>query len=1339
MSLVKKLQSGGTVDPNALNIELDNQISQFQLRSKDERRVRDALGKFRDYMATGDKSLTVDPVTKQYTLTGQGSEAFQGSPDEIERNWFSGNLKIKDDQDAMSVAAAIYNKALNTVSKAKTTTAGVATPAEKEKATLGNISDYITNSIYGTADNFEADVKNLTDPEQRKQKYLGWANQRLDEYIANAGKNAETFDYTDLQTAQNLKNLIAEGNWDKIKSEMYKLKWEPDKFINPEVDEEEQKKKQAEAQIDIYNKIGISNPELQKTYSSLGYTKVANDWLPENIGEDATWFRDELTKAGASILENPQTGKHIIVTPSGEFKYMGTDPLGKGYGYTIVSDASGVHINKPEYNRQAGVFGADPNASSAGNYGRQLITDLPGEVYGWSNEKDGKFNVDILGRRDYTQQIVQEMNGIKKVWTKDPITGLYKDEQGNEKQINIQGFGANKRVITDYTDILTQEDNPLSNIKANNYYPDINTFLSDIKREIDSINRLGEHDEDKLNKLAAHARYLIAKGTPEEKRIALEQYLKLSRLFKSNNISIGKNFIRTVEAFKIGGKIRKGQKGMTAEEYRTKYASPTSESEFKKSVSKTGMIKNSSAADWISLGGTALSVIPGLGVVGGLITTGADIAKDIQKDGFQKEDIFNWNTATNLGFTALSGIGLGGLKALQVGAKALKVAKTAKTAEEVGKVAGKLSKAKALVKTPGFQKATKYGSNLTKGLLVASAIPAATSAYESYSTAPDTMSTWDKLGRIKESDIQSGLMSGATIAKMGTAQKYKNILSRQTELVKGTKDVRKITVNGKDYEVAEKLNIPKKWNGYFKDKSKVDKLRTELETKLVGDSETKKKAISEILKSDDATKQIMPTDIKQSFVAGNIGERRLKKLTTDMSEKDIDENKFAKKLLTKNITNPGSLKRLIGKETYKVKYAPKAKSEETKERIKKDWELRNLKLKPKVEVDKPKPKTKVDKTKTKTKTKNKVNKETDVKLNKQGGILKFNGGGYTPTSGIFGVDPKIKQAGKDIFKNIDFDATDIANALMYAKTVGTNRQVGNLQRQAIADSITSLPTMGRKYIRQTSPYSMLGESEAGKVTSKIGRIAASTSDLDRSIGAQLEGTRQVSDIRAKYNMENQERLDALRGQQLQLDITRDKYNLATVSKNKLAAAEAAQKIGLVSANQQLAQNTAFGNLTTSYARNLPIKQYKQTLGELNEASKDPKLKALSDEYIKISSPEYEAKAKADYEAKVAMSPNDVKTPWESSVAKKNLDALIKQKYDQIMAAKQPYENLSNELSYRRALLFAKSGGSLSKADRLEIEERKSESRRKEKDMEMFYKAIMHNNEMLYKSLIKVFK
>ncbi len=39
MSLVKKLQTGGVVDPNTLNTELDNQISQFQLKRKNKLKV----------------------------------------------------------------------------------------------------------------------------------------------------------------------------------------------------------------------------------------------------------------------------------------------------------------------------------------------------------------------------------------------------------------------------------------------------------------------------------------------------------------------------------------------------------------------------------------------------------------------------------------------------------------------------------------------------------------------------------------------------------------------------------------------------------------------------------------------------------------------------------------------------------------------------------------------------------------------------------------------------------------------------------------------------------------------------------------------------------------------------------------------------------------------------------------------------------------------------------------------------------------------------------------------------------------------------------------------------
>ena len=55
------------------------------------------------------------------------------------------------------------------------------------------------------------------------------------------------------------------------------------------------------------------------------------------------------------------------------------------------------------------------------------------------------------------------------------------------------------------------------------------------------------------------------------------------------------------------------------------------------------------------------------------------------------------------------------------------------------------------------------------------------------------------------------------------------------------------------------------------------------------------------------------------------------------------------------------------------------------------------------------------------------------------------------------------------------------------------------------------------------------------------------------------------------------------------------------------------------------------------------------------------------------------------------------------------------------------------------LQFRKKGGTLSKEDRIELEERKAALKRSEKNTERIFKTILHNNEMLQKSLIKLFK
>jgi hypothetical protein len=91
MALVKKLEPGGPVNNNGLNINvLNDQINkvfpQYNLSSKDEENVRAKVAQLRDADLSGNITFAGDPVTRKYTISGPGSEVFTGSPTEIHAN-----------------------------------------------------------------------------------------------------------------------------------------------------------------------------------------------------------------------------------------------------------------------------------------------------------------------------------------------------------------------------------------------------------------------------------------------------------------------------------------------------------------------------------------------------------------------------------------------------------------------------------------------------------------------------------------------------------------------------------------------------------------------------------------------------------------------------------------------------------------------------------------------------------------------------------------------------------------------------------------------------------------------------------------------------------------------------------------------------------------------------------------------------------------------------------------------------------------------------------------------------------------------------------------------------
>lgn len=80
------MQPGGTVDKDALDSYVNEEIASYNLKGKDERRVRDELRRLMNFVGTEGNTFSVDPVTQKYTITGVGSEKFTGSPDEIKSN-----------------------------------------------------------------------------------------------------------------------------------------------------------------------------------------------------------------------------------------------------------------------------------------------------------------------------------------------------------------------------------------------------------------------------------------------------------------------------------------------------------------------------------------------------------------------------------------------------------------------------------------------------------------------------------------------------------------------------------------------------------------------------------------------------------------------------------------------------------------------------------------------------------------------------------------------------------------------------------------------------------------------------------------------------------------------------------------------------------------------------------------------------------------------------------------------------------------------------------------------------------------------------------------------------
>jgi hypothetical protein len=173
--------------------------------------------------------------------------------------------------------------------------------------------------------------------------------------------------------------------------------------------------------------------------------------------------------------------------------------------------------------------------------------------------------------------------------------------------------------------------------------------------------------------------------------------------------------------------------------------------------------------------------------------------------------------------------------------------------------------------------------------------------------APSNLTIAEKIGRIKESDLRGAMMAGALGRGAYLGGKYKRAIKNQTEALPVSEEARWIEVNGKSYTTLGKVKLPsdsklKKLVGKNNDEELLAKTKVEIEAKLKGTPEEKKKIMDEIFKDSKIPK------IENKFKDATTGEVRLKRAANDRFDdpaRSLEEYALAKKIMERGITSPG--------------------------------------------------------------------------------------------------------------------------------------------------------------------------------------------------------------------------------------------------------------------------------------------------------------------------------------------------------------------------------------------------------------------------------------------------
>ena len=161
----------------------------------------------------------------------------------------------------------------------------------------------------------------------------------------------------------------------------------------------------------------------------------------------------------------------------------------------------------------------------------------------------------------------------------------------------------------------------------------------------------------------------------------------------------------------------------------------------------------------------------------------------------------------------------------------------------------------------------------------------------------------------------------------------------------------------------------------------------------------------------------------------------------------------------------------------------------------------------------------------------------------------------------------------------------------------------------------AIPYLRHQYFRTSTPYTLLGEKQAGNIQAGARRIASNVADLDKSIAVQLSGNMQANEARVKGQQADLEYNEKIKNAQDQSNMQVDQANTGILGQNRAQVATAAKNLHLINSNETLQQAT--NNVNMIMAANKWWKNVNTETDRLKLLNlyNDPQYKTFMDNYV----------------------------------------------------------------------------------------------------------------------------